>query len=154
MIIYSVRAIAMIHTTKNMSSNLKAAQLFHDLHQHTIHIVVELLSFYITTNFISKYSILHMFSNCKCTPVNVMTTERNVLILSLIRLAQTDNIDTMLLCRLLPVYTLDHINTSGTIEKLWESIEFCDKNNVELECLSHLAHHMVNGIVTFHVSLS
>ena len=55
----------------------------------------------------------------------------------------------MLLCRLLPVYTLDHINTSGTIEKLWESIEFCDKNNVELECLSHLAHHMENANIAF-----
>ena len=70
-------------------------------------------------------------------------------LLSLLRLFQTGNIDTML--GTLQEYSLDHLKTPGVIKAIvGEHIEFRGTNDDELACLSHLAQHMENGNVTFH----
>ena len=70
-------------------------------------------------------------------------------LLSLLRLLQTGNIDTML--STLQEYSLDHLKTPGVIKAIvGEHIEFRDTNDNKKTCLSHLAHHMEHRNVMFH----
>ena len=70
-------------------------------------------------------------------------------LLSLLRLLQTGNIDTML--STLQEYSLDHLKTPGVIKAIVQMhIEFRDTNDDEKTCLSHLVYHMENGNVMFH----